>query len=64
MPRNDSVGPSLVAFGRVVVDHVENHLDAGGVQVAHHRLELAHRDRSDRPASRSRGSGAKKPSVL
>ena len=33
----------LVSFGRVVVDHVENHLDAGRVQVADHRLELAHR---------------------
>ena len=29
-------------LGRVVVDHVEDHLDARGVQVAHHRLELGH----------------------
>ena len=40
MPRNESVGPSLVAFGRVVVDHVENHFDARRVQRADHHLEL------------------------
>ncbi len=40
MPRNDSVGPSLVALGGVVVDHVEDHLDARLVQPAHHLLEL------------------------
>ena len=32
MPRNDSVGPEMVALGRVVVDDVEDHLDAGLVQ--------------------------------
>ena len=32
----------VVALGGVVVDHVEDHLDAGRVQVAHHRLELEH----------------------
>ena len=42
MPRSESVGPEVVAFGRVVVDDVEDHLDAGGVQRADHRLELAH----------------------
>jgi hypothetical protein len=31
----------VIAFGGVVVDDVENHLDAGGVQRLHHRLELA-----------------------
>ena len=46
MPRSDSVGPELVALGGVVVDDVEDHLDAGGVQRAHHHLELAHRARS------------------
>ena len=30
----------MVALGRVVVDHVEDHLDAGGVQRPHHGLEL------------------------
>ena len=30
----------VVAFGRVVVDDVEDHLDARTVQVTHHRLEL------------------------
>ena len=34
--------PGLVALGGVVVDHVEDDLDAGGVQRPHHRLELAH----------------------
>ena len=32
----------VVALGGVVVDHVEDHLDAGGVQGAHHALELLH----------------------
>src|ERR1700677_4625165 len=31
----------VVALGRVVVDHVEDDLDAGLVQLLHHRLELA-----------------------
>ena len=43
MPLNDSVGPELVAFGGVVVDHVEDHLDAGVVQRRHHLLELGER---------------------
>jgi hypothetical protein len=34
--------PGLVALGGVVVDHVEDDLDAGRVQRPHHRLELAH----------------------
>ena len=33
---------SFVAFRRVVVDDVEDHLEAGGVQRAHQCLELAH----------------------
>ena len=32
MPRKDSVGTEVVALGGVVVDHVEDHLDAGLVQ--------------------------------
>ena len=32
----------VVALGGVVVDHVEDHLDAGLVQRADHRLELLH----------------------
>ena len=32
----------VVALGGVVVDHVEDDLDAGFVQGAHHRLELLH----------------------
>ena len=40
--------PEVVALGGVVVDHVEDHLDAGRVQRLDHRLELldlAERDR-------------------
>ncbi len=33
----------VVALGGVVVDHVQDHLDAGGVQAPHHGLELGHR---------------------
>ena len=36
MPRKDCVGPSCVAFGRVIEHHVENDLDAGAVQRLHH----------------------------
>ena len=35
-------GAELVALGGVVVDDVEDHLDAGRVQGQHHRLELPH----------------------
>ena len=42
MPRNDKRRAELVAFAGVVVDDVEQHLDAGGVQVRDHRPELAH----------------------
>ena len=48
MPRNDSVGPEVVALGGVVVDDVEDDLDAGLVHRAHHRLELV-----DLPAERA-----------
>ena len=32
---------ALVAFGGVVVDHVEDHLEPGVVEARHHLLELA-----------------------
>ena len=41
MPLNDSVGPALVALRGVVVDDVENHLEAGVVKARDHLLELA-----------------------
>jgi hypothetical protein len=42
-------GPHVIALRRVVVNHVENHLDARRVQRAHHHLKLAHRfQRRDR----------------
>ena len=41
-PLNESIGPEVVALGGVVVDHVEDHLDAGAVQRLDHPLELAH----------------------
>ena len=33
----------MIAFRRMVVDDVQDHFDAGGVQRLHHRLELAQR---------------------
>ena len=30
----------MVALGGVVVDHIQDHLDAGGMQRLHHLLEL------------------------
>ena len=42
MPLSDSVGPAVVALGGVVVDDVEDHLDARRVQRLHHLLELLH----------------------
>ena len=35
--------PGLLGFGGVVVDHVEDHLDAGGVQPAHRDAHLVRR---------------------
>ena len=59
MPRNDSVGPEVIAFGRVVVDDVEDDFEAGGVQRPHHRLELARRRRAAIATTAKRASGAK-----
>ena len=42
MPRNDERRAEVVALGGVVVDDVEDHLDARRVQRAHHALELLH----------------------
>ena len=41
MPRKRQRRAAVVGFRGVVVDHVEDHLDARQVQVADHRLELA-----------------------
>ena len=30
----------MISFGSMIVNHVENHFDAGRVKIAHHRLEL------------------------
>ena len=43
MPRNDSVGPEMIALGGVVVDDVEHHLDAGVVQPRHGGAERVER---------------------
>ena len=53
--------PQVVALGGVVVDHVEDDLDAGRVQRLDHRLELGHllaavARNSDGPGRRSRSS--------
>ncbi len=42
MPLKLERRPEVVALGGVVVDHVEDDLDAGRVEVFHHLLELAH----------------------
>ena len=41
MPRHDKRRPHLIAFGGVIVDHVENNLDAGAVHHLNKRLEFA-----------------------
>ena len=40
MPAERQRRAEVVPLGRVVVDDVEDHLDAGAVQRLHHRLEL------------------------
>ena len=40
-PEGDG-GPQVIALGRVVVDHVEDDLDSGVMQCAHHAFELEH----------------------
>ena len=42
MPRKRERGPEVIALRGVVVDHVEDHLDAGAVERLHHLLELVH----------------------
>ncbi len=42
-PRKHSVGPSMVAFGRVIEHDVENDLDARPVQRLDHVAKLVHR---------------------
>ncbi|MNI19430.1 hypothetical protein D3C73_728670 [compost metagenome] len=49
--------PHLVAFGRVVVDHIEDHLQPGLVKARDHDLELA--DRLTRHVARMGGKEAK-----
>ena len=55
--------PEMISFRGVIVNDVENHLDAGRVQIAHHAFELgdlfAHH-----AAAGVFASGAKKPIVL
>jgi hypothetical protein len=41
-PRWQNVGPGVVALGRVVEHHVEDHVEAGAVEGVDHRLELGH----------------------
>ena len=54
----------VVALGGVVVDHVEDDFEAGGVQRAHHHLELADGFERRAATSAKRTSGAKYDSVL
>ena len=53
MPRNDSVGPSWLPSAGVVVDDVEDDLDAGLVQALDRGLELG--DRAARQKARIGG---------
>ena len=32
----------MIAFDGVIINHIEDHLEAGGVKSSHHRLELGH----------------------
>ena len=48
--------PELVALGGVVVDDVEDHLDAGVVKLGHHLLEFADRSATAGSAARARRS--------
>ena len=40
-PAKGQRGAKLIAFGAVVIDHIQNHLDPSAVQIAHHGLHLA-----------------------
>ncbi len=51
----------VVALRGVVVDHVEDDLDAGGVHRLHHRLELLHLLAALRAPRRSRRAGRRSP---
>ena len=51
----------MVALGGVVVDHVEDHLDAGLMQAAHHHLEFVDIAGA---ASVARGRGEKAQGVV
>ena len=32
----------MIAFGRMVINHIQNHFDTGGMHGPHHHLELLH----------------------
>ena len=54
----------VVAFRGVVIDDVENDLDARRVQGLHHRLELVHLARRGRPPPSSRVRGEEADRVV
>ena len=56
--------PVRPALGGVVVDDVEDHLDAGGVEVLHHLLELGDLLRRARRSAEYVDSGARNAIVL
>ena len=62
MPLNDSVGPRSIAFGGMIVNDVQDHLDSGIVKARHHFLEFG--EGKVGHVMRSGGSGAKNAIVL
>src|SRR5437762_7480387 len=50
--------PELISFRGMIINHVENYFDAGGMEAAHHRFELGDLF-AQLPATRIRGVRSK-----
>jgi hypothetical protein len=53
----------VVAFRRVVIDHVEDYLDTGTMEILHHLLELGNLA-AGRPATRVTAFGSEKSDAI
>jgi len=42
MPRKQDGRTEMISFAGVIIDNIENHFDASGVEIAHHSLEFGH----------------------